>query len=79
MHDTQTEHDLIKRAGRGDAAYRQALISGLALRRWDGTNGSLRPLLDAAGLPGAVEDHGDGSVTAPSGAPVPAGIRNGSS
>ncbi len=61
--------------GAADAAFREAIRSRLALRRWDGTCGSLRPLLEAAGMQGPYEDHMDMTVSAPAGAPVPAGIQ----
>lgn len=65
-----------------DGAFRQYIGAKLALRRWDGTNGTAQAVLDE-GLPGRTEtDNQDGTVTvSPDGerwkglVPVPAGIR----
>ena len=65
-----------------DSAFRQYIRGKLALRRWDGTNGTAQAALEEA-LPGRTEtDNQDGTVTvSPDGdrwkglAPVPAGVR----
>ena len=63
-----------------DAAYRRYLQSKLALWRWDGTNGTVKDILEET-LPGRTEtDNQDGTVTvSPQGrkelVPVSAGIR----
>ena len=65
-----------------DGAFRQYIGAKLALRRWDGTNGTVQAVLDE-GLPGRTEtDNQDGTVTvSPDGdrwkalLPVPAGVR----
>jgi len=46
-----------------DGAFRQYIGAKLALRRWDGTNGTAQAVLDE-GLPGRTEtDNQDGTVT----------------
>ena len=46
-----------------DAAYRRYIQSKLALWRWDGTNGTVKEILEEA-LPGRTEtDNQDGTVT----------------
>lgn len=65
-----------------DEEFRQYIAGKLALRRWDGTNGTAQEALEEA-LPGRTEtDNQDGTVTvSPDGerwkglVPVPAGIR----
>lgn len=63
-----------------DAAYRRYIQSKLALWRWDGTNGTVKEILEEA-LPGRTEtDNQDGTVTVnPQGrkelVPVSAGVR----
>ena len=65
-----------------DSAFRQYIGGKLALRRWDGTNGTAQEALEEA-LPGRTEtDNQDGTVTvSPDGerwkgiVAVPAGIR----
>jgi len=65
-----------------DSAFRQYIRGKLALRRWDGKNGTAQAVLDEA-LPGRIEtDNQDGTVTvSPDGerwkgiVAVPAGVR----
>ena len=74
----------IRRADLGenvpDGAFRQHIGGKLALRRWDGTNGTAQAALEET-LPGSTEtDNQDGTVTvSPAGrkdlVPVSAGVR----
>ena len=65
-----------------DSAFRQYIGGKLALRRWNGTNGTAQAALEEA-LPGRIEtDNQDGTVTVtPDGdrwktlLPVPAGVK----
>ena len=76
---------LPRKAGWTDAKYREYLRMKILRWNWDGTNGTVSALLEAA-VPGATEsDNGNGTVTisvpgslpAPASElfPVPAGIR----
>ena len=72
---------LSRESGMADEAFRQYLLSKLALWTWDGTNEGVPGVLGIA-LPGTVlNDNQDGTVTVlPPGIrqdllPVPAGIR----
>ena len=65
---------LPRKAGWTDAKYREYLRIKMLRWNWDGTNGTVPELLEAA-VPGATEsDNGNGTVTvsAPGSLPVPA-------
>ncbi len=57
-----------------DDDYREYILGTQALRRWNGRNEELKPLLEAAGITGTYADNMDGTVTAPDRAPILAGI-----
>ena len=70
-----------------DEAYRAVLITRCALRRWDGTNEDVQPVLSSVFPDARFSDHGDLSVFAGSATaaalpvpmktlfPVPAGVK----
>ncbi len=57
-----------------DADYREYILGTQALRRWNGRNEELKPLLESAGITGTYADNMDGTVTAPDRVPVLAGV-----
>ncbi len=57
-----------------DTEYRAYILGSQALRRWNGRNEALKPLLELAGITGTYSDNMNLTVTAPDRAPVPAGI-----
>ena len=61
---------LIRQEGRDDVSYRRVLLKRLKLYTWDGTN---ERAFDFAEEGEVFVDNGDGTVTARTDAPLPAG------
>ena len=77
--DTLGEISGVTRAtpGMTDEEFREFLRQRIALRHWDGTNGSLKDTLDL-GFPGAgafIKDNMDGTVTGNVDFPCVAGVK----
>ena len=66
----------IPRGGMNDNEYRAMIPARLAALRWDGTNGSVKPLLDGLAPGETYSDNGNLTVSASSAASsfIPAGI-----